>query len=68
MDKEKFLVGDIVKIKKRYSRKQYTIVALSNDKKVSWIEDTNDKKFKLIKVEVSNLKLITRSQLTIEGE
>lgn len=68
MDKEKFLVGDIVKIKKRYSRKKYTIVALSNDKKVSWIEDTNDKKFKLIKVEVSNLKLITRSQLTIEGE
>lgn len=65
MVKDKFLIGDIVKIKKKYSRKQYIIIALSDDRKVAWIEGTKDKSFSLIKVETSKLNLVTRSQLMI---
>lgn len=63
MAKEEFLVGDIVKINKKYSRKKYIVIALADNKEFAWIEAPKDKKFRLIKVATSKLKLVNRSQL-----
>lgn len=63
MAKEEFLVGDIVKINKKYSRNKYIVTALADNKEFAWIEAQKDKKFRLIKVATSKLKLVNRSQL-----
>ncbi len=63
MAKEEFLVGDIVKINKKYSRNKYIVTALADNKEFAWIEAPKDKKFRLIKVATSKLKLVNRSQL-----
>lgn len=63
MAKDEFLVGDIVKIKKKYSRKKYIVTALADNKEFAWLEAPNDKKFRLVKVATSKLKLVNRSQL-----
>ena len=63
MAKEEFLVGNIVKINKKYSRKKYIVIALADNKEFAWIEAPKDKKFRLIKVATAKLKLVNRSQL-----
>lgn len=63
MVKNEFLIGDTVKVNKKYSRKKYIITAISDNKEFAWIEAPKDKKFRLIKVATSKLKLVNRSQL-----
>lgn len=66
MAKEEFLVGDIVKINKSIlgrNTKKYIVIALADNKEFAWIEAPKDKKFRLIKVATSKLKLVNRSQL-----
>lgn len=65
MVKKEFLIGDIVKFNKKYSRKRYIINALSENKEVAWIEEEKETNLNLIKVSISKLKLITRSQIMI---
>lgn len=65
MVKKEFLIGDIVKFNKKYSRKRYIINSLSENKEVAWIEEEKETNLNLIKVSISKLKLITRSQIMI---
>lgn len=38
MVKNEFLIGDTVKVNKKYSRKKYIITAISENKEYAWIE------------------------------
>ncbi|MDU3522206.1 MAG: hypothetical protein E7F58_11200 [Clostridium saudiense] len=65
MVKNEFLIGDTVKVNKKYSRKKYIITAISENKEYAWIEAEKDKKFNLIKVPIKKLKLVLRNQISI---
>ena len=60
-----FLIGDVVKVKEKNSRKIYIITSISEDGKFAYITLKN-KKYNLIKIEISKLKLISRNQVVIE--
>lgn len=65
MVNEKFIIGDIVKLKKKYSRRKYTVVSISEDGKYIWItpEKKQKKKQEIRKFKKDSLTLISRNQM-----
>lgn len=68
MDSRKFIVGDLVKLNKKYSRKKYIVFTIADDSNYIWI--TTEKKYKnkreILKVKRKDLILISRNQIFLE--
>ncbi|XZM47522.1 hypothetical protein ACSXAC_15380 (plasmid) [Clostridium perfringens] len=65
MDSSKFIVGDIVKLNKKYSRKRYIVFSIADDSNYIWITTEKEYKHKreILKVKRKELVLISRNQI-----